>query len=87
MTNSNLSKIKTKFRTTGNVTGNWGRPKVKSGSSLNQLGDTKGAVGNLPTQDDYLSRLYKAFDSTQDAELKKFIYNQIRQILIQQGRW
>lgn len=87
MTNSNLSKIKPKLRTTGRVSGNFGRNKCKAGSSLQTIGDTKGAVGNLPTQDDYLDRLYRAFDSTTDVKLKKFIYSQIRQILVQQGRW
>ena len=37
MTTSNLSKIKPKLRTTGQVTGNWGKPKV-AGSNLNDLG-------------------------------------------------
>jgi len=87
MTNSNLSKIKPKLRTTGRVSGNFGRNRVKANSPLQTIGETKGAVGNLPTQDDYLARLYHAFDSTTDVKLKKFIYSQIRQILIQQGKW
>ena len=40
MTYSNLSKIRPKLRTTGNITGNFGRPKSKGGSSLNDLGVT-----------------------------------------------
>jgi len=84
---SNLSKIKPKLRTQGQVTGNFGRPKTKSGSSLRALGDTKGGVGNLATQEDYLNRLYYAFDNTDDEKLKRFIYGQIRQILVQQNRW
>jgi hypothetical protein len=87
MTNSNLSKIKPKLRTTGRVSGNFGRNRVKANSPLQTIGETKGAVGNLPTQDDYLARLYYAFDTTTDVKLKKFIYSQIRQILIQQGKW
>ena len=87
MTNSNLSKIKSNLRTTGRVSGNFGRNKVRANSPLQTIGDTKGAVGNLPTQDDYLDRLYRAFDSTTDVKLKKFIYSQIRQILVQQGKW
>lgn len=38
MTESNLSKIKTKLRISGNVTGNFERPKSRVGSSLNELG-------------------------------------------------
>ena len=87
MTTSNLSKIKPKLRTTGRVSGNFGRNKVRANSPLQTIGDTKGAVGRLPTQDDYLARLYRAFDSTTDVKLKKFIYSQIRQILVQQGKW
>ena len=37
---SNLSKIKPKLRTTGNITGNFGRPKSKAGSTLSGIGVT-----------------------------------------------
>ena len=84
MTYSNLSKIKTKFRTKGNVTGNFGLPRVKANSSLNDIGGN-GNIGT--TQTEYLSRLYYAFDSTTDEKLRRFIYTEIRQILIQTGKW
>ena len=84
MTYSNLSKIKPKLRTEGRVTGNWGRPKSKAGSSLNQLGGN-GNIG--ATQSEYLNRLYYAFDNTADEKLRRFIYTEIRQILIQTGKW
>ena len=87
MTYSNLSKIKTKFRTSGQVTGNWGKPKVKSGSPLNGIGVTNSKVVKCTTQDEYLSRLYYAFDNTTDEKLRRFIYTEIRQILIQTGKW
>jgi len=67
--------------------GNFGRSKCKAGSPLTTLGETKGNVGNLPTQDEYIERLYKALDLTQDKKLKKYLYEQIRKILIQQGKW
>ena len=82
-TSSNLSKIKTKFRTSGAIS----QPRRKAGSSLQTIGDTKGGVGNLATQEDYLNRLYYAFDNTGDEKLKRFIYGQIRQILVQQNKW
>ena len=47
MSESNLSKTKPALRTKGNVTGNFGVPKVKSGSSLNDIG--YGEVGCMPT--------------------------------------
>jgi hypothetical protein len=84
MTNSNLSKIRPKLRTSGNVTGNFGRPKSKAGSSLNEIGGD----GNIGlTQDEYLNRLYYAFDNTDDNKLKQFIYTQIRNIHVQRGTW
>lgn len=84
---SNLSKIKPKLRTKGVVSGNFGRPKEKSGSSLRGVGETKGSVGNLPTQDEYLNRLKTAYSMTTDVKLKKFIANEIRKILIQRGQY
>jgi hypothetical protein len=87
MNYSNLSKIKPKLRTQGNVTGNFGRPKSKAGSSLNEIGMTNSKVVKCATQDDYLNRLHYAFDNTTDEKLKKFIYHEIRKIHVQRGTW
>lgn len=77
---SNLSKIKTKFRTSGTVS----QPRRKAGSSLNDLGGN----GNIGvTQSEYLNRLYFAFDNTTDDKMRRFLYNEIRKILIQRGTW
>jgi hypothetical protein len=84
MTDSNLSKIRPKLRTSGNVTGNFGRPKSRAGSSLNELGGN-GSIG--VTQQNYLNRLYVAFDETDDVKLKRFIYQEIKRILIQRNLW
>jgi hypothetical protein len=84
MNYSNLSKIRHKLRTQGNITGNFGRKKSIGGSSLNDIGGD-GNIG--ATQDDYLNRLYVAFDETQDDNLKKFIYQEIKKILIQRNMW
>ena len=84
MTYSNLSKIRPKLRTTGRVSGNFGRNKVSVGSTLNDIGGD-GNIG--ATQDEYLNRLYYAFDNTDDNKLKQFIYTQIRNIHIQRGTW
>ncbi len=84
MTYSNLSKIRPKLRTSGNVTGNFGRPKSKAGSSLNDLGGN----GNIGiTQQEYLNRLYYAFDNTTDTKLRQFLYQEIKKIHIQRGTW
>ena len=84
MTYSNLSKIRPKLRTTGRVSGNFGKSKVRAGSSLNDIGGD-GNIG--ATQDDYLNRLYYAFDNTTDPKLQQFIYSEIRKIHIQRGTW
>jgi hypothetical protein len=84
MTYSNLSKIRPKLRTEGRITGNWGKSKVKAGSTLNDIGGD-GNIGE--TQDQYLNRLYYAFDNTDDDKLKQFIYTQIRNIHVQRGTW
>ena len=84
MTYSNLSKIKPKLRTTGQVSGNFGRPKSKAGSTLNDLGGN-GELG--ASQDEYLRRLYSAFDTTSNKQLRQFAFIEIRKILIQRNLW
>ena len=84
MTYSNLSKIRPKLRTTGRVSGNFGKSKVTAGSTLNDIGGD-GNIG--ATQDDYLNRLYYAFDNTDDNKLKQFLYQEIKKIHIQRGTW
>ena len=84
---SNLSKIKPKLRTQGNVTGNFGRPKSRAGSPLNDLGVTNVKNVKCATQDEYLARLWYAFDNTEDAKLKHFIYTEIKKIHVQRGTW
>jgi hypothetical protein len=84
MTYSNLSKIRTKLRTTGRISGNFGKSRVVAGSSLNDIGGD----GNIGlTQEQYLSRLYHAFDNTTEPKLRQFIYQEIKKILIQQNKW
>jgi hypothetical protein len=87
MTYSNLSKIKTKLRTKGNVTGNFGLPRVKANSPLNDIGVTNTKVVKCATQTEYLNRLYFAFDNTTDEKLRRFIYTEIRSIHIQNNTW
>jgi hypothetical protein len=84
---SNLSKIKPKLRTQGNVTGNFGRPKTKAGSPISGLGVTKAKVVNVTTQDEYLNKMYYVLDNSTDSNLKQFAYTEIRKILVQRGQW
>jgi len=83
MTYSNLSKIKPKFRTSGNIS----QPRRKAGSPLNDLGVTDAEVVKCMKQDEYLARLWYAFDNTEDDKLKQFVYTEIKKIHIQRGTW
>jgi hypothetical protein len=87
MTYSNLSKIRPKLRTSGRVSGNFGKNKVKSGSPLNEIGMSSKETIKCATQDDYLNRLYYAFDNTTDTKLRQFLYQEIRKIHVQRGTW
>lgn len=51
---SNLSKIRPKLRTSGQVTGNFGKAKVKAGSTLTEIGMTNAKTVKCATQDEYL---------------------------------
>ena len=87
MTASNLSKIKPKFRTSGNITGNFGRPKSKAGSSLSDIGYSDKENIKVVRKSEYINRLYEAMDKTNDPKIKKFCYTQIRDYLIQTNQW
>jgi hypothetical protein len=80
---SNLSKIATKFRTSGAVS----QPRRKAGSPLRDIGITNAKVVNITTQDKYLERLISAYDKSTDTKLKTFIYREIRKIKVQRGTW
>ena len=80
---SNLSKIATKFRTSGAVS----QPRRKAGSPLKDIGVTNTKVVNLTTQDKYLNRLIEAYYKTDDKKLKQFLYEQIRKIKVQTNSW
>ena len=84
---SNLSKIKPKLRTEGRVSGNFGKNKAKAGSQLTSIGVSDKEFINVVTQDEYLNRMYQAFDTTDSPRLKEFCYTQIRNILVQRGMW
>ena len=59
MSSSNLSKIQPKLRTTGRVSGNFGKNKVKAGSPLQDIGD--GDVGTMPTKSEWLTQMLHVY--------------------------
>ena len=82
---SNLSKIRPKLRTSGNVTGNFGRPKVKAANNQ-QLGYTKKDNINMITcKEDYIAKMYQILDTTDDQKIRNFAYSEIKKYLIQTG--
>jgi hypothetical protein len=84
---SNLSKIKPKLRTEGQVTGNFGVPKRLREAHNASLGLTKAEQVNITTQNDYLKKMYQILDNPPNGNMKQFAYNEIRKILIQRGQW
>ena len=86
-TYSNLSKVKPALRTKGKVTGNFGSPKRTKEAHNSGLGVTKAKVVNVVKPDDFIKRLYDAFDKTNDPKLREFIYTEIRKYMVQRGQW
>ena len=84
---SNLSKIKPKLRTTGRVSGNFGKNKVKAGSSMKDVGVTNATNLKMTTQEEYLQRLRDAYGTTENPRMREFIYLEMRKILVQRGQW
>jgi hypothetical protein len=81
MEQTNLSKTKSALRTSGAVTGNFGRAKVKSGSTLNDVpSNTRDTLGNFPSADEYAQRLRRAYSLTTDQKLKSFILTELGKI-------
>ena len=75
------------MRTTGNITGNFGKTKVKAGSNLKDIGFSEKENIKVVRKCEYIKRMYDAFDTTTDPKLKRFCYNEIRSYLIQTGQW
>ena len=82
---SDLNRIKPAFRTKGSVTGNFGRTKVKSGSTLNDIGMTKAKTIRITTPQEYERRLQEALSQTENPVLIATIKDQLRALRIQRG--
>lgn len=82
---SDLNRIKPAFRTKGSATGNFGKAKVKAGSTLNDIGVTKAEVINITEKKDYMDRLLKAYHTTDDENLRSFIWNEMKKESIRSG--
>jgi hypothetical protein len=87
MTDSNLSKIRPKLRTEGRLSGNFGAPKRTKEAYNTGIGVTNAKVVNITTTNDYLTKMYYVLDNATDSKMKQFAYNEIKKILVQQGKW
>ena len=84
---TNLSKIKTKLRTEGNVTGNFGRPKTRTNGN-SELGYTaRESISPVTTKSEYIRRMYEVLDTVTDVKMQRFAYNEIRSYMIQTNQW
>ena len=81
MESTNLSKTKPALRTSGAVTGNFGKAKVKSGSTLNDVpANKRDSLGNFPRVEEYAERLREAYSKTSDHKLRSFILTELGKI-------
>ena len=81
MESTNLSKTKPALRTSGAVTGNFGKAKVKSGSTLNDVpANKRESLGNFPRVEEYAKRLREAYSKTSDHKLRSFILTELGKI-------
>jgi len=87
MLDSNLSKIKTKFRTEGQITGNWGKPKVRTNGNSELGYTTRETISPVTTKSEYIQRMYEVLDNATDVKIQRFAYNEIRSYLIQTNQW
>lgn len=83
---SDLNRIRPALRTKGAVTGNFGKSKVRAGSTLNDIGHTDAEVVKLATIDSYFTRLEEALTKTTDPELLTFLNAELKKIRLQSGK-
>ncbi len=81
MQDSNLSKTKTAFRTSGGVTGNFGAGKRTGGSALNDIpSNSRDSLGSFPTDMEYRARMIDAFNGAETDRLRDFCLTEIKRI-------
>lgn len=88
---SNLSKIKPKLRTEGRVSGNFGKNKVRAGSTLVEIGETTVETVRITPRSQYIERMLAIYLNPPSASMREFAYhelhrlNHIKQTRIQPG--
>ena len=81
MENTNLSKIKTKLRTSGIHTGNFGNARIQARPGTLDLTKEILTRDNLriPDRDDAFERLVQAYNTTTDERLKRGLWELLKQ--------
>lgn len=77
---SNLSKIKPKLRTEGRVSGNFGKNKVRAGSALAEIGETKTETVRIAQRSEYIDRMLTILSNTSDAKMREFAYRELHRL-------
>lgn len=81
MSDSNLSKTKSAFRTSGNVTGNFGAGKRTGGSSLNDIpSNSRESLGRFPSEMEYRARMVDAYYLADTDRLRQFCEDEVCRI-------
>lgn len=76
---SNLSKIKPKLRTSGAITGNFGKSKPKAGSPLTELGQTSAEVVRVTKREEYIKRMVTLLNGP-DVKMSQFAYEELHRM-------
>ena len=77
---TNLSRIRTKLRTQGAVTGNFGHAKSKAGSPLREIGETKTETVRIAPRSEYVQRMIALLETASDAKLREFAYLELHRL-------
>lgn len=77
---SNLSKIKPKLRTKGNVTGNFGVPKVKAGSQHRDIGVTNVENISITPRGKYVEKMETIYFNPPNEKMRKFAYDELHRL-------
>ena len=84
---TNLSKIKPKLRTEGQITGNFNKPKVRTHGNTNLGYTARESISPVTTKSEYIQRMYEVLDTATDVKIQRFAYHEIRSYMIQTNQW
>ena len=86
MSDSNLSKTKPAFRTSGGVTGNFGAGRRTGGSALNDIpANRRASLGSFPSEMEYRERMVRAYQLADTQRLRDFCLDEVARIDAKHG--